>query len=123
MANATFNDIDYPITTTNLGAVTERFVIRFTGATAFTCFGEHLGLIGTGNTSQDFSPNNPAADQPYFTIPALGWGGGWSAGNVLRLNTIGAIAPVWVARVIKQSQPTETADSFSLLVRGDIDNV
>lgn len=123
MANATFNDIDYPITTTNLGAVTERFVIRFTGATAFTCYGEHLGLIGTGNTSQDFSPNNPAADQPYFTIPALGWGGGWSAGNVLRLNTIGAIAPVWVARVIKQSQPTETADSFSLLVRGDIDNV
>ena len=103
-------------------AVTERWVLRFTGATAFQIIGEHLGLIGIGNTSTDCAPVNPASGQPYFTLPALGWGGGWATGNALRLNTIGAIAPVWVGRVIQQSQPTTDSDSFSILVRGDIDN-
>ena len=121
-ANATYDTINYPITCNNLGAVTERFVLRFTGTTAFQCFGEHLGLIATGNTSTDFAPVNPATGQPYFTLQAIGWGGGWAQGNCLRPNTIGAITPVWVARVIQPSQPTDTADSFSILVRGDIDN-
>lgn len=121
-AGGTFNTIDYPPTVNNLGAVTERWVLRFTGATAFQIIGEHLGLIGTGNTSTDCAPVNPASGQPYFTLPALGWGGGWATGNALRLNTIGAIAPVWVGRVIQQSQPTTDSDSFSILVRGDIDN-
>lgn len=121
-ATATYNTIDHPITTNNLGAVTERWILRFTNTTTFQCIGEHLGLIGTGNTTTDFAPTNPATGQPYFTVAAVGWGGGWSSGNVLRINTVGAIAPVWVARVIQQSQPTNTSDSFSLLVRGDIDN-
>lgn len=121
-ANATYNTIDYPITCNNLGAVTERFALRFTGVTSFQCLGEHLGLIAVGNTAEDFAPVNPATGQPYFTLQAIGWGGGWANGNVLRINTVGAIKPVWVARVIQQSQPTDTADSFSILVRGDIDN-
>lgn len=121
-ATATFNTINYPITTTNLGAVTERWVIQFTSTTEFRCLGEHLGLVGTGNTTTVFAPTNPATGQPYFSVPALGWGGGWGTGNCLRLNTIGAIAPVWVARVIQQSQPSTSSDSFSILVRGDIDN-
>jgi len=121
-ANATFNTIDHPITTTNLGGVTERFVLQFTGTTSFRCIGEHLGVIGIGNTSETFSPINPATSQPYFSAPALGWGSGWASGNCLRINTVGALAPIWVARVIKQSQPTTQSDSFSILVRGDIDS-
>lgn len=121
-ANATFNTIDHPITSNNLGAVTERFVLQFTGTTSFRCIGEHLGVLGTGNTSETFSPTNPATGQPYFTVPALGWGSGWSSGNCLRINTVGALAPIWVARVIKQSQPSTQSDSFSILIRGDIDN-
>ncbi|MFM2053084.1 MAG: hypothetical protein RL456_1121 [Pseudomonadota bacterium] len=121
-AGATYNTIDYPITCNNLGAVTERFALRFIGATAFQCIGEHLGVIGSGSTAADFAPINPATGQPYFTVLALGWGGGWATGNALRINTVGALAPVWAARVIQQSQPTDTADSFAILVRGDIDN-
>lgn len=121
-AGASYNTIDYPVTCNNLGAVTERFVLQFTGTTAFRCIGEHLGLIATGNTSTDFAPVNPATGQPYFSLLAIGWGGGWATGNCLRVNTVGALAPIWVARVIQQSQPTDTSDSFSLLVRGDIDN-
>ena len=29
----------------------------------------------------------------YFTIRALGWGTGWSTGNIVRLNTVGATMP------------------------------
>lgn len=120
-AAGTFDQINHPITTTNLGAVSERWAIRFTSSTAFQCYGEHLGLVGTGTTGTDFAPVNPASGQPYFSLPAIGWGGGWTSGNAVRINTVGAMAPVWIARVIKQGLPTVANDSFSLLVRGDID--
>lgn len=120
-SGATFDQINNPITVDNLGAFTERWVLRFTGSTAFSCYGEHIGLVGTGTTASEFAPLNPASGTPYFRVPALGWGGGWSTGNVLRVNTIGALSPVWVARVIKQGAATAPNDSFTILVRGDID--
>lgn len=120
-AAGTYDTINHPPSVTNLGSVTERWSLRFTGSTAFACYGEHLGLIAYGTTSSDFAPVNPATGQPYFTLPALGWGGGWSLGNALRINTEGAMRPVWVARVIKQGPATVLNDEFSLLVRGDID--
>ncbi|MFC7459193.1 hypothetical protein [Hydrogenophaga defluvii] len=120
-ATATFNNTAYPITVTNRGALTERWIVRFTGSTSFELIGENVGVIAVGNTSSDCAPNNPATGVPYFTIPALGWGIGWSTGNVLRFNTIGAGFPIWVVRTIQQGPETVTNDSFSLLVRGDID--
>jgi hypothetical protein len=64
---------------------------------------------------------NPNTGAPYFTIPALGWGSGWATGNVLRFNTIGSIYPFWVARSVQPGDPEVTDDSFTLLVRGDVD--
>ncbi|MFT7722230.1 MAG: tape measure protein [Roseateles sp.] len=120
-ATATFNDIQNPITVTNGGALTERWAVVFTSATSFNVMGEHLGVIATGNTGSDCAPLNPTAGQPYFTIPAVGWGLGWAVGNVLRFNTVGAMAPVWVARTILQGPETVANDSFTLLTRGDVD--
>lgn len=120
-ATGTFNEAQYPIVTTNAGALTERWVVRFTNVTAFEVFGEHVGVIATGNTGADCAPLNPATGQPYFTIPQLGWGAGWSTGNVLRFDTVGALVPVWVARTILQGPETVADDSFTLLVRGDVD--
>lgn len=121
-ATATYNDVLSPIEVTNLGALTERWVVRFTGATAFEVIGEHVGLVGSGNTASDFEINNPTTGVPYFRLRAVGWGGGWSAGNVLRFNTVGALFPVWVVRTIQQGPETVTDDSFTLLVRGDVNN-
>ena len=121
-ATATYNDVLSPIEVTNLGALTERWVVRFTGATAFEVIGEHVGLIGSGNTASDFEIHNPTTGVPYFRLRAVGWGGGWSAGNVLRFNTVGALFPVWVVRTIQQGPETVTDDSFTLLVRGDVNN-
>jgi len=110
----------FPIVTTNKGAVTERWAVIFTSSAAFRIVGEFLGEIGTGGTGLDCSPNNPATSEPYFTIPATGWGSGWASGNVYRFNTVGAQAPLWALRCVAPSEPFGT-DSVTLQLRGDVD--
>lgn len=120
-ATGTFNDIQYPIVVTNRGALTERWALQFINNTNFNIIGEHVGVIGQGNTSTNCAPLNPATNEPYFTIPFQGWGLGWATGNVLRFNTAGAFYPVWVARTILQGPETVINDSFTILIRGDVD--
>ena len=120
-ATATFNHTQYPITVTNRGALTERWVVRMTNSTSFEVIGENVGVIATGNTSADCEPNNPATGVPYFRLPALGWGNGWATGNVLRFNTIGSQFPVWVVRTVQQGPESVPDDHFTLLIRGDVD--
>ena len=120
-ATGSFDTTNYPITVTNLGAVTERWAVRFTNTTAFQVIGENVGVIATGTTGTNCSPTNPATGTPYFTIPSGGWGLGWATGNVLRFNTVGAVVPVWVARTIQQGPETVADDDFTILVRGDVD--
>lgn len=120
-ATATYNRSTYPIAVTNRGAITERWAIRFTSSLGFEVIGENVGVIGTGNTNAVCAPINPNTGAPYFSIDPLGWGAGWATGNVMRLNTIGAMFPVWVVRTVQQGPETVTRDSFTLLVRGDVD--
>jgi hypothetical protein len=120
-ATATFNNTQYPIRVTNRGALTERWIVRFTNSTSFEVIGENVGVIATGNTSTDCAPNNPATGVPYFYLPALGWGNGRATGNVLRFNTIGAQFPVWVVRTVQQGPESVPDDNFTLLIRGDVD--
>ena len=121
-ATGTYNDTLAPIAVTNDGAVTERWAFRFTSSTAFQIIGEHVGVIGTNTINADTAPINPATGTPYFTISELGWGSGWSVGNIVRMNTVGAQFPVWVARTIQQGPEAGSDYSFSLLTRGDVDN-
>lgn len=118
---AKYNDILSPVEVTNLGAVTERWLLRFTSASAFEIIGEHVGVIGAGNINTETAPLNPATDAPYFTLQPVGWGLGWAVGNILRFNTVGAMFPVWVVRTIQQGAESVQDDSFTLLVRGDVD--
>ena len=93
-----------PIVVTNRDAITERWALVFTGPSSFRVVGETVGEIGNGSTSTDASPLNPMTGQPYFTIPSAGWGGGWSANNVLRFNTGSAKYPLWIGNAIQQHQ-------------------
>ncbi|MBB4845032.1 hypothetical protein HNP55_003578 [Paucibacter oligotrophus] len=120
-AGPTFDTINYPVEVQNAGAVTERWALRFNGSTSFTIIGEHLGQIGVGNTASDCNPINPATGTPYFKLDKRGFNAGWSVDNVLRLNTVGAAAPLWLARVVQQGTPVLASDSFTLAVRGDVD--
>lgn len=120
VATATFDDINYPITCLNESAVTERWRINFTSSTAFQVIGENLGVIATGTTSTATAPVNPVTSEPYFNIPAGGWGAGWSTGNQLRFNTQGASGPIWIARTILAGASLE-GDQFGFEGRGDLD--
>ncbi len=120
-ATATYNATANPIVLTNQGTVTERWSLRFTNTTTFDIIGEHVGNIGTGTTGATCAPINPATNVPYFSVPATGWGSGWAVGNVLRFNTIGALFPVWLVRTIQQGPESVVNDTFTVLVRGDVD--
>ena len=119
---ASLNLISHPIAVTNEGAVTERWAIVFTNTATFRLIGEHVGVIAEGNVASDFGPLNPFAGVPYFTIPAAAWGGGWAAGNVVRINTVGPKHPIGCARTVQQGDATINDDSFTLVVMGDRDN-
>jgi hypothetical protein len=120
-APATYNTTLAPIEVTNAGSVTERWALRFTSNTAFQVIGEHVGVIADGTINADCAPINPTTGVPYFTVRELGWGTGWSVGNVLRINTVGAMAPIWIVRTVQQGATTVEDDSFTVLVRGDVD--
>jgi hypothetical protein len=120
-ANAQFNDLDYPIEVANSGAVKERWRLNFLNGTDYQIIGENLGVLpGTYSTAADASPVNSRAGRPYFTIRRLGLGAGWTVGNQVRFNTVGANYPVWNARTILGGAAL-TGDSYYLSTRGDID--
>jgi hypothetical protein len=117
-----YNDVLAPIEVTNEGALTERWALHFqSNNTTFRIVGEHVGGIGTGTTGADCAPINPNTGAPYFTLREAGWGSGWVAGNVLRFNTVGAMASVPLMRVVQQGPESGTDYSFSILGRGDVD--
>lgn len=120
-ATGTYNDILAPLVVTNKGCLTERWALVFTNTQSFNIVGEHVGVIGTGSINADCAPVNPSTGTPYFTVDAAGWGSGWSVGNIVRFNTIGAMAPVWVVRTVQQGPNTGVEHSFTLLSRGDVD--
>jgi hypothetical protein len=121
-SNATgeYDTIDHPIEVRNDGAVTERWRINFTSGTAFQVIGENLGVIATGTTGADVQPVNLLTGKAYFTLRASGWGLGWAVGNQLRFDTVGATAPVWMARTVLPGA-TLNGDSMDIQLRGDVD--
>ena len=123
VATGTYNKTQYPVAVSNRGAIQERWEIIFTNSNTVSVIGETVGQIVTGHAIvNDLAPINPETGVPYFEIDALGWGAGWSSGNVVRMNTVAANYPVWVARTVLQGNPTTQSDQFTLGIRGDIDN-
>lgn len=110
-----------PIQVTNKGAIKQRWALIFTSSTTFNIVGETLGQIGTGTINQECAPINPNTNTPYFIMASTGFGSGWSAGNVIRFNTVGANYPLDIARTVLKSDPSILTDSFRIAIRGDID--
>jgi hypothetical protein len=135
-ATATLDTIAYPIEVTNEGAETERWILRWTSTTNVELIGQRRGLVFSGPFNADIAPTNPrtrvfdeqsgqwVGGVPYLLIPVAANGGGWSTGNVVRINTVGAIADIWMARAIMQSDPPidDGVDGCELYALGNIDN-
>ncbi|WP_282296807.1 hypothetical protein [Stenotrophomonas sp. PS02289] len=119
-ANASYNDTDFPLVVTNSDAITERWAVRFTSATNFEVIGETVGVIASGSTTTDLAPANPRTGQPYFRMRAQGWGAGWSTNNVVRFNTLGGLAPIWLVRTTMPGTPEGVTDSTRFLVMGNV---
>ncbi len=121
-APSSYNAVQYPVVVTNKGAIKERWRLVFTNTNTISVIGETIGQVLTAVAiANPIAPINPATSVPYFTIAPGGWGAGWSAGNVLRLNTVAATYPVWVARTVLQGPAAVQDDAFILGVRGDVD--
>ena len=121
VAEATYDNLNYPIAVENYGAVEDRWKITFTGSNSFECHSEQRGLIGTGSTNSDFSPINPMNGQPYFTIYSAGWGSGWVSSNILRFNTEAAAAPIWAILSVTPSNEAVDDDAIYLEWTGSAD--
>lgn len=120
-SGAQYNDLTYPLTVLNRDCITQRWRLAFTSSTAFNIVSEELGIVGTGNTSTNVAPVNPATGQPYFTMNYLGFGTGWATGNTIRFDTVAAGAPIWVARTTRPGPAEVTDDQIKLQVRWDKD--
>lgn len=132
-ATGTLNLIDYPITVTNEGCNTDRYALQWLTTTTARLISEKRGQIWSGSYTAlgpDIAPINPrtrdengAGGVPYLTIPAAANGGGFSAGNVVRINTIGAIVDFWIARSIRQSPvpPGDGEDGCEIYTLGNVD--
>lgn len=144
-ATATLDFINYPLKVTNDGCDTDRWVFRCTNASThqWELISEHRGRVWSGTYEPyvsglpvDVAPINPrtrtlledgvtyVGGVPYMVIPQRANGGGFGTGNVVRINTVGAIADFWVSRSIQQSdEPADPAapDGCELYALGNID--
>lgn len=129
-ATATLDVIAHPVEVTNEGAETERWLLRWTSTTNVELIGQRRGLVFSGPFTSDIAPINPRTRNtdgtggvPYLRVPVAANGGGWSAGNVVRINTVGALADIWIARSIQQSDEPlgDGEDGVELYALGNID--
>lgn len=118
---ASFNSIDHPITTTNRGAITERWAAIFVNSTTVRVVGEKVGqVLSSAPIAAAIEAINPQTGAPYWSIPAAAWGGGWPVGGVLLWETQAAGGPAWFARSV-QPGGTEVLDDSAVF--GYIANV
>ncbi|WP_221800429.1 hypothetical protein [Oceanobacter mangrovi] len=119
---AQYDALTYPFEVNNLGAVEERWKLRFTSASVFDVIGEQRGVIledqAIGN---DCAPINPFTGTAYFTVLAAGFGSGWITGNAIRFNTKVAAAPVEAIRTTLASSTKLPDQTVEIEFMGDAD--
>ena len=116
---ANYNDVAFPPVITNAGSIKERWALVVDGTDHVQVIGEKVGVVAEGYMTNVIQPINPMTGLPYWKLPLDGWGSGWAVGNVLRFNTDGANADLWIARTTLAGPVTEDNDEFTLQIRGD----
>lgn len=82
------------------GTVSNRFTFSFQSAIQFYVTGDDFNLASTGFTTTTFSPNNPATNTPYLTIPTNAWVGVFQSGDQIVVETTGNYNAIWFKRVV-----------------------
>ncbi|MBF0131005.1 MAG: hypothetical protein HQL75_00250 [Magnetococcales bacterium] len=102
-----------------IAGIEQTWTITFTSATAFSCSGNTLGLVGSGSTTANFAPQNTEFSRPYFTLPLTKWAGTWAIGDVLTFKTHPAAIPIWECRTISANSPSLSGNFVSIGVWGE----
>ncbi len=104
-ASGTYNESSYPPVLSSTGTVNDTWTLTFTSDTAFAVVGASEGAAGSGYTTSDFAPLNPATGTPYFTLQTGGWGGAWANGDTIVFSTRPSAVPVWIRQVVPPGTP------------------
>ena len=115
----TYDEATYPVLSDNIATIEQDWTLTFTSATAFTVSGDTLGVVGTGNTSSNFSPNNDVFNKPYFTLRSAGFGGEWAQNNTIRWTTSPAAIPIWYRREVPAGASSLSGNSVIVAVDGE----
>lgn len=118
-AAGNYNTLNYPIEVENDSATDDRWAFVFQSNNTVLLLSEHREAMGPFSILDDIAPINPVSGKPFFTIRADGWGGGWSAGNALRFNTVSATAGMWAARVTLPGTIAATEDRVRINAYGN----
>lgn len=117
---AEYNAVTYPVIVKNKGAIEEDWALIFKSSTTVAVVGKSVGQLGVYPISADIAPLNPNFGVPYFTVPAGGWGSGWSAGNVVRFKTLSTSAPFQLLRCTLQADAVTGNDDFKVCLRANV---
>lgn len=129
-APGTLDTIAHPITVTNEGAETESWALEWLVGGHVRLAGQHRGQVYTGPFTADIAPINPrtrhpdgSGGVPFLTIPVAAYKQDFVAGNVVRIETVGAYVPLWITLSVQQSEAPldDGADGVELMTLGNID--
>ena len=68
-----FDDTTHPVEGDNLGTAEQTWTISRLSDTQFSCVGDTISGLATGNINSDYAPINQATGTPYFTLRAAAW--------------------------------------------------
>ena len=107
----TYDEMTSPVLLDHIGSIEQTWTLTFTSDSQFSCYGDQLGLVGSGSINDaSFAPNNADFNKPYFTLTGGSppWGGTWAASDTLSFSTHPAAVPIWEKRTVPAG-----ANSFS----------
>lgn len=114
----TYDEVANPIQCDNIGTIYQEWTITGQDASNFTCVGNTVGAVASGQIGTDFSPMNPDWDKPFFTLPANAITA-LANGNTLVFTTNPAGIPIWETRVVPAGAASMASNSVTAIFGGE----
>ena len=110
-----FDDATYPVEGDNLGTAEQTWTLTRISDTQFSCVGDTITGLATGNIGADYAPVNDATGTPYFTLRAAAWlASTLPSGYSLSFQTHPGVVPVFEFRTLAANCPSLAGDGVTL---------
>lgn len=109
-----YDEAANPVVCDNIGTAEQTWTITRLSDTQFDCSGDTVGSVGTGSTTTDFAPVNPANSKPWFTLAAAGWLTAIPVGYTLVFQTHPPAIPTHEFRCIPPACASMAGDGITL---------